>query len=102
MLIVIKLMLVAIAVVGQFKLFPEKSPAPESSLESVVLPEDRPELVLARRAMEAQGLCHAPVDSRDSLAAGETAGPAWTHAPRDAAAPEADAAHGHDLANNCF
>ena len=57
MLIVFKIVLVAIAVFGQAKLFPEHPVSAASSLDSVDLSVEKPELVLAHRAMEAQGLC---------------------------------------------
>jgi hypothetical protein len=57
MLIVFKIVLVAFAVFGQVKLFPEHQAAAASSLDSVDLSVEKPELVLAHRAMEAQGLC---------------------------------------------
>ncbi|MDB5106556.1 MAG: hypothetical protein JWP91_4245 [Fibrobacteres bacterium] len=69
MLIVVKLFLVAFAIFGQSRLFRENgaSPVQKTGLDSVILPLDHPELVLAKRAMEAQGLCRAdsgkPVDS---------------------------------------
>jgi hypothetical protein len=68
MILVAKFILVVIAVFGQDRLFREK---PGSHVESVVdslnLPVDRPELVLAKRAMEAQGLC--PADPSHAVAA---------------------------------
>jgi hypothetical protein len=68
MILVAKFILVVMAVFGQERLFREK---PESLVESVVdslnLPVDRPELVLAKRAMEAQGLC--PADPSRAVAA---------------------------------
>ena len=57
MSIVFKIILVAFAVFGQTKMFPEKTVSTESSLDSLVLPEEKPELALARRAIESQGLC---------------------------------------------
>ena len=59
MLFVVKILFVAFAVLGQAKLFQEKPaiPAVEGGLDSLVLPADKPELVLAKRAMEAHGLC---------------------------------------------
>jgi hypothetical protein len=57
MLIVFKIVLVAFAVFGQAKLFPEHPASAASSLDSVDLSVEKPELVLAHRAMEAQGLC---------------------------------------------
>jgi hypothetical protein len=57
MLIVVKIILVAFAVFGQSKLFPEKTVSTESSLDSLVLPAEKPELALVKRAIEAQGLC---------------------------------------------
>ncbi|GEM_PF-2796027 len=102
MLIVVKILLVAFAVFGQAKLFQEKPQvaAVEGGLDSLVLPDDKPELALAKRAMEAQGLCSA-----------NPAGPA--HAEKHAAVPfdtssgavqDADEARDsrNALANNCF
>jgi hypothetical protein len=89
MLLVVKILLVAFAVIGQSKLFPEGKAPAESELENVALPEDHPELVLARRAMAAQGLCHSPVHGGDSAATA------------DASAPDTDST-GRDLAANCF
>lgn len=57
MLIVVKIILVAFAVFGQSKLFPEKTVSTESSLDSLVLPAEKPELALVKRAIEAHGLC---------------------------------------------
>lgn len=57
MLIVLKLFLVAFAVFGQTKMFPEKIVSTDSSLDSLVLPAENPELALAKRAIETQGLC---------------------------------------------
>lgn len=72
MILVAKFILVVIAVFGQERLFREK---PESHVESAVdslnLPVERPELVLAKRAMEAQGLC--PADPSYAVAAAKAA-----------------------------
>lgn len=108
MLIVVKIFLVALAVFGQAKLFPEHSPANhsnssihgESSLDSLVLPEEKPELVLAHRAMQAQGLCPSA-----KKAAAEKAGIAKDF-PFGLDTTSAPAAFGepskNDLATNCF
>ena len=93
MLIVVKLLIVALAVIGQHKLFPENKPATETELETIALPEENPETVLARRAMEAEGLCHSPA-KHDSAEA--RTDPDWAHAP---ALP--DTAVGHALAESC-
>lgn len=68
MLIVVKLLLVTFAVFSQGKLFPEKEAAVESDLDTVALPEEHPEWVLARRAIAAEGLCRAPEGKRESVA----------------------------------
>jgi hypothetical protein len=72
MILIAKFIFVVIAVFGQERLFREK---PESSVESAIdslkLPVDRPELVLAKRAMEAQGLC--PADPSRAIAAAKAA-----------------------------
>jgi hypothetical protein len=94
MLIVIKIILVAFAVFGQAKLFQEHPSAAESSLDSLVLPEEKPELVLAQRAMEAQGLCPAEKAGRSAKAA--------VSAQDSAAVPEQREVSEHDLATNCF
>ena len=91
MLILVKLILVAFAVIGQHKLFPEDKIAPESELESIVLPEENPELVLARRAMIAEGLCRT-APAADSVARI----PAADWAPSDSSAPIA-----HGFAESC-
>ncbi|MDQ3003560.1 MAG: hypothetical protein M3Y08_20165 [Fibrobacterota bacterium] len=57
MLIFFKFFLVAFAVFGQTKLFPEKTVSTDSSLDSLVLPAEKPELALARRAIKTLGLC---------------------------------------------
>ncbi len=94
MLIVVKILLVAFAVFGQSKLFQEKSPAAstESGLDSVILPVDRPELVLAKRAMVAQGLCRADT--------GKTSGSPNGSATVLKVVEDEDT--GNDLATNCF
>lgn len=95
MILVAKIILVVMAVFGQERLFREK---PESLVESAVdslnLPVDRPELVLAKRAMEAQGLC--PADPSHAAAAAKAARIDTSAAPR----PEADDAD-KDLAFLC-
>ena len=93
MLIVVKILIVALAVIGQHKLFPENKPASETELETIALPEENPETVLARRAMEAEGLCRS---SAKSDVAESRTDPDWAHAPL---AP--DSAAGHALAESC-
>ncbi|HKP95247.1 MAG TPA: hypothetical protein VJ385_05765 [Fibrobacteria bacterium] len=102
MLIVFKIILVAFAVFGQAKLFPEHSASAESSLDSLVLPVDKPELALAHRAMEAQGLCASADQIGEGAAPGRTAKPAKASAADSAGVPQADEASGDDLATNCF
>ena len=51
MLIVVKLLLVTFAVFSQGRLFPEKEAVVESELDTMALPLDHPEWVLARRAI---------------------------------------------------
>ncbi len=60
MFIVIKLLFVALAVAGQAKLFPDREKPLHSELDTLALPHDHPEWALARRALAANGLCHAP------------------------------------------
>lgn len=68
MILVAKFILVVMAVFGQDRLFREKPESHvESAIESLNLPVDRPELVLAKRAMVAQGLC--PAGTSDTVAA---------------------------------
>ena len=57
MCVLVKLVLVAFGLFGQTQLFPENPVSTESALDSVYLPTDKPELVLAKRAMAAEGLC---------------------------------------------
>ncbi|MEO6095110.1 MAG: hypothetical protein ABIW76_05350, partial [Fibrobacteria bacterium] len=78
------------------KLFREK-PAPvevAGGLDTLALPLENPELVLAKRAMEAQGLCPADPDR------------AQTATPDSSAQANADAYEDADtregMANNCF
>jgi hypothetical protein len=60
MILIAKIILVVMAVFGQEHLFREKPESlVESTIDSLKLPVHRPELVLAKRAMEAQGLCPA-------------------------------------------
>lgn len=67
MILVAKFILVVLAVFGQERMFREEPESlAESAVDSLDLPVERPELVLAKRAMEAQGLC--PADSSPSVA----------------------------------
>ncbi|MDB5047133.1 MAG: hypothetical protein JWO30_204 [Fibrobacteres bacterium] len=104
MLIVVKLILVAFAVFGQAKLFPEHSAHRESSLDSLVLPVDKPELVLAQRAMAAQGLCPAAASGpeKDAGVVKDAAGNPTASAHGSDQAPENGEASKSDLATNCF
>jgi hypothetical protein len=101
MLIVFKLIIVALAVFGQAKLFPEGNAPIESESESefdaVALTDEHPELALAHRAMVAEGLCQAKgrSDSAQPGGAAATAGAA--------AIPTAqDSILAHGLAESCF
>ena len=68
MILVAKFILVVLAVFGQDRLFREKPESHvESAIDSLNLPVNRPELVLAKRAMVAQGLC--PAESSHAVAA---------------------------------
>lgn len=71
MIILVKILFVALAVIGQTKLFPEGKEPVETEFERTALPVDHPELVLARRAMKAEGLCDSPARPGDSAAGGE-------------------------------
>ena len=108
MLIVIKIILVAFAVFGQAKLFPEHAASAESALDTLVLPVDKPERVLAKRAMEAQGICPNEEKAEASMAAWDATGrkpePASGTRPvaDSAAAPQSGSAGKRDLATNCF
>jgi hypothetical protein len=96
MILVVKFLFVALAVFGQTKLFQEK-PVPAEvagGLDTLALPVDNPELVLAKRAMEAHGLCPAALDRAQSAAPD-------TSAQADAGGDE-DADSREGLANNCF
>lgn len=101
MLIVVKIFLVAFAVFGQAKLFPERphqaSGTVESRLDSLVLPEDKPESVLAQRAMQEQGLCPA-TEAASGNPKIKTFPYGWDTA---SAADQNDEAK-HGLATNCF
>lgn len=96
MLIVVKLLFVAFAVFGQAKLFPEKAAEAETGLDSLILPEEQPELALVRRAIAAEGLCPAA----DRADAGEFFKSA--RALDSAATEEAAKPSRHDLAANCY
>ena len=51
------LLIVVLSLFFQGKYFPEKAAPIENELDTLALPADRPEVVLARRAMAAHGLC---------------------------------------------
>src|SRR5689334_4836861 len=95
MILVVKFLFVALAVFGQTKLFREK-PAPvevAGGLDTVALPLENPELVLAKRAMEAQGLCPAdPARARSTVPDSSAQANAGEYE---------DADSREDLANNC-
>jgi hypothetical protein len=95
MLIVVKLLLVTFAVFSQGRLFPEKEAVVESELDTMALPLDHPEWVLARRAIAAEGLCRGPEGAREPVAtirASET---------DLQAAPVTDTSIGRILAESC-
>jgi hypothetical protein len=53
-----KILIVALSLFLQGKYFSEKNtPVVENVLDTLALPADRPELVLAKRAMNDHGLC---------------------------------------------
>jgi hypothetical protein len=58
MLLVFKMLLVAIGIFGQGRIMPNPESAVESELDTLALPDDHPEWILARRAMASEGLCH--------------------------------------------
>lgn len=97
MLILVKILFVAFAVIGQARLFPEGKEPVESEFERTALPEDQPELVLARRAMVAEGLCHSNAGADSAKASGHQA-----VAGAPAFPPAADTILAHNLAGNCF
>jgi hypothetical protein len=95
MILVVKFLFVALAVFGQTKLFQEKPVQSEvaGGLDTLALPVENPELVLAKRAMEAHGLCPAALDRAHSAPDSS----AQAHA-----GDEEDADSREGLANNCF
>lgn len=96
MILVVKFLFVALAVFGQAKLFRERPAQAEvaGGLDTLVLPVEKPELVLAKRAMEAQGLCPAAPGRPQSAMPGSNA--------QAKADDNEDADSSEDLANNCF
>jgi len=58
MLLVIKMLLMGFGFFGQAKIMPTPEVQIESELDTLALPKDHPEWVLARRAMASEGLCH--------------------------------------------
>jgi hypothetical protein len=64
MLVVVKLLLVAIGLFGQARVLPDREPPVESELDTLSLPADHPEWVLARRAMASEGLCRPASESQ--------------------------------------
>ncbi|MEO7425276.1 MAG: hypothetical protein ABI036_08820 [Fibrobacteria bacterium] len=107
MFIIVKIFLVALAVFGQAKLFPEHSPANNASvspsmekgLDGVVLPEEKPELVLAQRAMQAQGLCPSAKNAAPEKTGSVKNFPSGLDS---ASAPASGEPSKSDLATNCF
>jgi hypothetical protein len=74
MLLVVKLILVAFGVLAQGQLLPDRESPVASELDTLALPEDHPEWVLARRAMASEGLCHpGHPASADSAPVGDAA-----------------------------
>lgn len=74
MLLVVKLILVAFGVFAQGHLLPDRESPVASELDTLALPEDHPEWVLARRAMASEGLCHpGRPASADSATVGDSA-----------------------------
>ena len=70
MLFVVKILLVAFGVFGQAEIMPNVDSPIESELDTLTLPKDHPEWVLARRAMASEGLCSSGHDAgRDSALA---------------------------------
>jgi hypothetical protein len=57
MLLVIKIVLVAFGLFSQAEITPTAETPIESELDTLALPNDHPEWVLARRAMASEGLC---------------------------------------------
>jgi hypothetical protein len=108
MFIVVKIFLVALAVFGQAKLFPEHTPADktalspsmENGLDGVALPEEKPELVLAQRAMQAQGLCRSAKNSAPEKSVTAKNFPFGLDT--TASAPASGEPSKSDLATNCF
>src|SRR5689334_12385772 len=60
---VFKLLLVAIGLVGQDHALPDREAAAVTELDTLALPDEHPEWVLARRAMASEGLCHLSAES---------------------------------------
>ena len=70
MIFVVKMLLVAFGVFGQAKIMPNVDSTSESELDTLTLPMDHPEWVLARRAMASEGLCRSGHDAaKDSAVA---------------------------------
>ncbi len=103
MLIVVKIILVVFAVFGQARLFPERpakvDASAENSLDSLVLPEQKPELALAQRALKAQGLCRGADKPDSGLPSGARVNP--FAADTDSAVDQSDDSR-QGLVTNCF
>jgi len=70
MLFIVKMLLVAVGIFGQAKIMPNAESTIESELDTLTLPKDHPEWVLARRAMASEGLCSSGHDAaKDSVLA---------------------------------
>lgn len=62
------MLLVAFGIFGQAEVMPNPETPIESELDTLALPQDHPEWVLARRAMASEGLCRAGHDAQADTA----------------------------------
>lgn len=75
MLFVVKMLLMTFSLFGQARIMPNPESSLESELDTLSLPKDHPEWVLARRAMASEGLCRSGHDTaKDSAALAARAG----------------------------
>ncbi len=64
------LLIVVMSLFFQGKYFPEKAAPVENELDTLALPAEHAEVVLARRAMSAHGLCPSSPSPRERLGFG--------------------------------
>jgi hypothetical protein len=82
------ILIVVMSLFFQGKYFPEQATPVENELDTLALPAEHPEVVLARRAMSAHGLCpSSPTQEKDPVTDTDSTG----------ATPASNG-----LASNCF